>query len=121
MSNPKWQIGPVKLANGTEGHIDFVNDCCKSIAYTGRFKTYNGDWWAIHWDESGMVPNGCEGYGHNLTPPPKKTVRVRCWLNVYADDEHALHASEESALAGGEHARFACIKIDRTVTEGDGL
>ena len=121
MTNPKWEIGPVELANGTEGHIDFVNDRSKSAAYTGRFKTYNGDWWAIHWNESGRVPNSCEGYGHNLVPPPKKTVRVQVWVNVYADDQHCLHVSKESALAGGEHVRFACIEIDRIVTEGEGL
>jgi hypothetical protein len=42
------------------------------------------------------------------------------WLNVYADGLHALHYSTETARAGGEHARFALIEIDREVTEGGG-
>jgi hypothetical protein len=32
-----------------------------------------------------------------------------------------MHRTEESALAGGEHARFALIEIDREVEEGEGL
>jgi len=46
---------------------------------------------------------------------------VQLWINVYADGHHAIHASSESALAGGEHARFACIEIDLEVEEGEGL
>ena len=121
MSNPKWEIGPVKLANGTEGHIDFVSDCSKSITYTGRFKTHNGDWWAMHWDESGRVPNSCEGYGHNLAPPPKKTVRVQVWLNVDACGVAGLFLDREDADRLSSVNRIACIEIDREVTEGEGL
>jgi hypothetical protein len=121
MSNPKWEIGPVELANGTEGHIDFVNDRSKSIAYTGRFKTYNGDWWAIHWNESGRVPNSCEGYGHNLVPPPKKTVRVQRYVNVFEDGCMVSWPTREDADGCKEGSRFACIEIDRIVTEGEGL
>ena len=124
MSNPKWEIGPVKLANGTEGHIDFVSDCSKSITYTGRFKTHNGDWWAMHWDESGRVPNSCEGYGHNLAPPPKKTVRVQRWFNVYLEDEEVLcgvpHKRKKDCDTAAK-TLFACIEIDRIVTEREGL
>ena len=121
MTNPKWEIGPVELANGTEGHIDFVNNCSKSIAYTGRFKTYNGDWWSIHWDQSGMVPNSCEGYGHNLAPPPKKTVRVKRWINVDACGLVGLYENREDADTVSSVNRIACIEIDRIVTEGEGL
>ena len=124
MTNPKWEIGPVKLANGTEGHIDFVSDCSKSIAYTGRFKTYNGDWWAMHWDESGRVPNSCEGYGHNLASPPKKTVRVERYVNVFEDGAMISWPTREEADGCrllDDEPRFACIEIDREVTEGEGL
>ena len=122
MSNPKWEIGPVKLANGTEGHIDFVSDCSKSITYTGRFKTHNGDWWAMHWDESGRVPNSCEGYGHNLAPPPKKTVRVKGWLHVYTSGVLTLSPVRlRKDIADAQTDLFACIEIDREVTEREGL
>ena len=117
----KWEIGPVKLVNGTEGHIDFVNDCSKSIAYTGRFKAYNGDWWAIHWDESGRVPNSCEGYGHNLAPPPKKTVRVQRWIVVYFDGSTAVFFEKQKAVNEAEENGFALLEIDREVTEREGL
>ena len=121
MTNPKWEIGPVQLANGTEGHIDFVDDRGKSIAYTGRFKTYNGDWWAIHWDESGRVPNSCEGYGHNLAPPPKKTVRIKVCLLVYEDGSVVACGARDEAAQCEEEGRFAWVEIDRIVTKGEGL
>ena len=121
MTNPKWEIGPVKLADGSEGHIDFVQPESKHHRYIGRTKDSSGEWRALHWCDAGMVPYTTTGYAKNLAHPPKKTVRVQLWINVYEDDEHALHASAESALAGGEHVRFACIKIDHTVTEGEGL
>ena len=124
MTNPKWEIGPVKLANGTEGHIDFVSDCSKSIAYTGRFKTYNGDWWAMHWDESGRVPNSCEGYGHNLAPPPKKTVLTKTmWMVVRDNGEAEIFYNQKTAreVFDGLQA-FAIRKIEPfEVTEGEGL
>ena len=121
MSNPKWETGPVKLVNGAEGHIDFVSDCSKSIVYTGRFKTYNGDWWAIHWDESGRVPNSCEGYGHNLAPPPKKTMRFQRWMVVYYDGSSLPFVNKEDAKEEAEKSGFALLEIDREVTEGEGL
>ena len=121
MSNPKWEIGPVKLANGTEGHIDFVNECSKSIVYTGRFRAYNGDWWAIHWDESGRVPYTATGHAKNLIPPPKKTVRVKAWLNVDANGGWRFWHSEEHAHAWAHANRIACKEIDIEVTEGEGL
>ena len=121
MSNQKWEIGPVKLANGTDGYIDFVCDRGKVIRYTGRFKTDTGEWWALHWDQFGRVPNSCEGYGHNLAPPPKKTLRVRLWLNVYDGAISHLHGTREQADKEAGRLRFACIEIDREVEEGEGL
>ena len=120
MTNPKWEIGPVKLADGHEAIIDAINEGQEDCRYTGRVRR-DGLKVCIGWQASGRMMYAETGCPYNLAPPPKKTVRVRCWINVYADDEHALHASEESALAGGEHARFACIEIDREVTEGEGL
>lgn len=116
-----WEIGPVKLVNGTVGHIDFVHPEGKSIRYTGRFKAESGDWWALHWNEFGRVPNSCEGYGHNLCLPPKKTVRVERYVNVYEDGTMVSWATREEADGCVEEDRFACIEIDRIVTEGEGL
>ena len=124
MTNPKWEIGPVKLVDGTEGYINFVQTESEHHRYIGMVKVNGSEWRASHWCDAGRVPYTLTGNPRNLAPPPKKTVRVQWWVNVYADGQYCLHASKESALAGGEHARsarFACIKIDREVNEGEGL
>jgi hypothetical protein len=121
MSGDKWQIGPVKLANGEEARIDAVNEGQEDYRYTGRIRGSSGQWIAAGWHANGRYVYANTDHGLNLAPPPKKTVRVKLWINVYLDGEHCMHRTEESALAGGEHARFALIEIDREVTEGEGL
>lgn len=121
MSEQKWEVGPVKLVNGTDGYIDFVHDRGKSIIYTGRFKTCDGDWWAIHWNESGRVPNSCDGYGHNLAPPPKKTMRFRRFICLYQDGGWSSHLTERESAREASKCPFAVFEIDREVTEGEGL
>jgi hypothetical protein len=120
MNQHKWQIGPVKLANGEEALIDAINEGQEDYRYTGRIRGNSGRWVAWGWDASGRYMYAETDHPCNLAPPPKKTVRVKVWLNVYADGLHALHYSTETARAGGEHARFALIEIDREVTEGGG-
>ena len=120
MNQHKWQIGPVKLANREEAFIDAVNEGQEDWRYTGRVRNHSGGWIAAGWHASGRYMYAHTDHGLNLAPPPKKTVRVKVWLNVYADGLHALHYSTETARAGGEHARFALIEIDREVTEGGG-
>jgi hypothetical protein len=117
----KWQIGPVKLANGEEAFIDAINEGQDGNRYTGRVKGIFGDWIPVGWNTDGRKMYAEADNPYNLAPPPKKTVRVKLWLNVYEDGLHALHYSTETALAGGEHARFALIEIDREVEEGEGL
>ena len=120
MSEAKWQIGPVKLANGFDAVIHRF--CEKRQRYIGEHTGRLGGVYAAEWNIAGE--HTISGIGDpllNLAPPPKKTVRVKVWLNVYEDGLHALHYSTETALAGGEHARFALIEIDREVTEGEGL
>ena len=119
MTNPKWEIGPVKLANGWDATIHRY--CENRQKYIGELQDGNGSWFSREWFASGLYSNAETDHGYNLAPPPKKTVRVQLWINVYADGHHAIHASSESALAGGEHARFACIEFDRVVEEGEGL
>ena len=36
--NQKWEIGPVKLADGTEAYIDYVQPESKHYRYIGRAK-----------------------------------------------------------------------------------
>jgi hypothetical protein len=123
----KWQIGPVKLANGEEAFVDAINEGQEECHYTGRIRNPSnvGRYWvAAAWHLNGRYAGDLflgVNNTRNLAPPPKKTVRVQAWINVYVDGQHALHWSKESALAGGEHARFALIPIDLEVTEGDGL
>jgi hypothetical protein len=124
MTNRKWEKGPVKLANGEDAFIDAINEGQEECHYTGRIKSLHGYWVAAAWHLNGRYAGDMfleENDALNLAPPPKKTVRVKLWINVYMDGEHAVHQTEESALAGGEHARFALIEIDREVTEGEGL
>ena len=120
MSNQKWEIGPVKLVNGWDAYIDFIQDGEFNIRYLGRYKLLNGQWYALHWDESGRVPNSCDGYGHNLAPP-SKTLRVRLWLNVYDGSIPHMHGTRELADENAGQHRFACIEIDREVEKGEGL
>ena len=117
----KWEKGPVKLANGDEAIIDAINDGQEDYRYTGRIRGSRGGWIASGWHANGRYMYADSDHSCNLAPPPKKTVRVQLCINVYSDGEHAVHQTEESARAGGEHARFALIKIDREVTEGEGL
>ena len=121
MSNPKWEIGPTKLADGTDAWIFFVQPESKHQRYIGKARDSDGEWRALHWCESGRVPNSCEGYGHNLTPPPKKTVWVRMWLVVYFDGSTAFFFEKEKAVSEAENNGFALLEIDREVTEGEGL
>jgi hypothetical protein len=119
MSGVKWQIGPVKLANGSEAEITRINEGQEDFCYVGHV-VIGATWHPAGWHASGRMMYTHKDTGNNLAPPPKKTVRVKVWLNVYADGLHALHYSTETARAGGEHARFALIEIDREVTEGGG-
>ena len=121
MSNQKWEIGPVKLVNGWDAYIDFIQDGEFNIRYLGRYKLLNGQWYALHWDESGRVPNSCDGYGHNLAPPLKKTLRVCLWLNVYDGGISYQYGTRTLADMEASSARLACIEIDREVEEGEGL
>jgi hypothetical protein len=117
----KWEKGPVKLVNGEEAFIDAINEGQEDWRYTGRVCNQAGHCTACGWHANGRYMYAETHHPFNLAPPPKKTVRVKLWINVYLDGEHCMHRTEESALAGGEHARFALIEIDREVTEGEGL
>jgi hypothetical protein len=56
---------------------------------------------------------------YNLCPPPKKTVRLEGWLNIY--DDNSANFFDRREDADKEDNRSACIPFGITVTEGEGL
>ena len=118
MSNPKWEIGPVKLVGGCDAVIHRF--CEKRQRYIGEWIGKCGGFYAAEWRKGGS--NTLLGIGDpmlNLAPPPKKTVRVHGWLNVYANGSFSLWT--DKYIADAQTHRIACREIDYTVTEGEGL
>ena len=121
MSNPKWEIGPVELIGGREAIIDAINETQEDFRYSGRVRGQRGIMVSTGWHANGRYAYGDTDHPHNLAPPPKKTVRVRCWLNVDACGVAGLFLDREDADRLSRVTRIACIEIDREVTEGEGL
>ena len=119
MSNPKWEIGLVKLANGNEAIIDAINEDQEDYRYTGRVRGPRGIMVSTGWHADGRYMYAETDHGHNLAPPPKKTVRVHGWLNVYANGGFSLWTDKH--IADAQTHRIACREIHYTVTEGEGL
>jgi hypothetical protein len=118
----KWQIGPVKLANGEEALIDAINEGQEGNRYTGRVRSAeNNQWVAAGWHANGRYMYAHTDHGLNLAPPPKKTVRVQAWLVVYANGCSCKFHDKADAIVEAKALGFALIEIDRKVTEGDGL
>jgi hypothetical protein len=117
----KWQIGPVKLANGEEAFIDAINEGQEGNRYTGRVKGIFGDWVPVGWNADGRKMYGEADNPYNLAPPPKKTVRVRRWMVVYASGSTCVLTLRSEAIAEAKAHGFALVEIDREVTEGEGL
>ncbi len=120
MSENKWQIGPVKLANGDDAFIDAINEGQEAFRYTGRMKLYN-QWTAVGWDESGRKMYSEIDSPGNLAPPPKKKVRFKCWIVVYFSGGTCRFYDQSEAIAEAIDNGFALIEIDREVEEGEGL
>ena len=121
MTNPKWEVGPVKLVGGNEAIIDAINEDQEDFRYSGRVKRVDGDWISSGWHANGRYMYAETDHGFNLAPPPKKTVRVRRWLNVDADGTVSLYELRSEADTHCFQDRIACIEIDREVEEGEGL
>ena len=120
MSNPKWEIGPVKLVNGCDAVIHRF--CENRQRYIGEWTGRCGRFYAAEWRVGGS--NALMGIGDpmlDLAPPPKKTVRVRYWLNIDECEGIACFLFREDADRLASVNRIACIEIDREVTEGEGL
>ena len=121
MTNPKWEIGPVELMDGSEGHIDFVQPESKHHRYIGRAKNGSGEWRSWQWSECGRVPYTTTGYAKNLAPPPKETVQVRRWMVVYSNGTTCTFSEKDEAINEAKQSGFSLLEIDREVTEGEGL
>jgi hypothetical protein len=122
----KWQIGPVKLANGEDAIIDAINEGQEVCRYTGRIKSRHGYWVAAAWHLNGRYAAIFleSNDALNLAPPPKKTVRVEeMWVVVLRNGEAYYYYSEEAAKkATRELAMFAIRKLEPFhITEGEGL
>ena len=118
----KWRIGPVTLANGEEAFIDAINEGQEDSLYTGRARSRSGNWLACGWHANGRFMFAEKDHECNLVPPPKKTVRVHCWLVV--DGEGKIRAYATKRLADGwvnPGKTVAVIEIDFKVEEGEGL
>ena len=119
MSEAKWQIGPVKLASGEEAFIDAINEGQEDWRYTGRVRNHAGDWIACGWHANGRFMFAGKDHECNLATPPKKTVRLEGWLNIY--DDNSANFFDRREDADKEDRRSACIPFGITVTEGEGL
>ena len=115
----KWQIGPVKLVNGEEAFIDAINEGQDHYRYTGRIRDSSGRWIASGWHATGLYMYADTDHSYNLSPPPKKTVRVQAWLNVDSSGGWRFWHSKEHADAWAHANRIACKEIDIEVTEGE--
>ena len=119
MSN-EWQIGPVKLANGDDAFIDAINEGQEHYRYTGRMIGQEG-FVPVGWHSDGRLMWATTDHPGNLAPPPKKKVRVKCWLVVYATGGMCRFDSLHDALIEARADGFALIEIDREVEKGEGL
>ena len=120
MTDMKWEIGPVTLVNGCDATIHRF--CEKRQRYIGEWSTKTGGFYAAEWHVGGS--HTISGVGDpllDLAPPPKKTVRVQRYVNVFEDGCMVSWPTREDADGCKEGSRFACIEIDRIVTEGEGL
>jgi hypothetical protein len=116
----KWQIGPVKLANGEEAFVDAINEGQEDYRYTGRICNFEGGWKASGWHASGRYAYSHTDHSCDLAPPPKKTLLVRKCLVIHQNGMSSLYFDKQKAIAV-EKDIFALIEIDREVTEGEGL
>jgi len=116
----KWQIGPVKLANGEDAWIDAINEGQEQYRYTGRVMGQNG-FVPVGWHTNGSLMFATTDHPRNLAPPPKKKIKVERWVNVFEDGGMVSWPTKEDADGCNQEARFALIQIDLEVEEGEGL
>jgi hypothetical protein len=120
LSENKWQVGPVKLANGEDAFIDAINEGQEHYRYTGRMMGQNG-FVPVGWNSDGRLTWVTTDHPRNLAPPPKKKVRVRFYINVYSGGAFHVHLTRVDAKSGAGANRIAYKEIDIEVEEGEGL
>ena len=121
MTNPKWEVGPVKLIGGREAIIDAINETQEDFRYSGRVRGQRGIMVSTGWHANGRYAYGDTDHPHNLAPPPKKTVRVRRWMAVYSNGTTCTFSEKDEAINEAKQSGFALLEIDREVEEGEGL
>ena len=109
------------MANGEEAFVDAINEGQEAYRYTGRVKGADGTWITAGWHVSGLLMYASSDHECNLAPPPKKTIRVRRSMVVYANGGTCVFNLHAEAIVEARMYGFALIEIDREVTEGDGL
>ena len=117
MTNPKWEIGPVKLANGCDAQI-FLFDEIRKV-YLGAHRLLGGGLYALEWMEDGRPIDAVAAY--TLAPPPKKKVRVQRWAVIYSDGSACFAFNKDETIKEAKTNGFALLEIDREVEEGEGL
>lgn len=121
MSEHKWEVGAVKLVNGNDAKIFQINDRNNCMKYVG-VRRVGLDWHPFAWDLCGTPSDSAFNEKTlSLAPTPKKTLRVRLWLNVYTGSLSYMYGTRQLADENAGQLRFACIEIDREVEEGEGL
>lgn len=123
MSNPKWEVGPVKLLNGDEAIITHINDQNNCHKYVG-VRRCGASWIPFGWEVTGQ-PSDCnfDAKKLSLAPPPKKTLRVERWILVYPSGVTVTYSSPllQQTIEMAKKEGFGLFKLDREVVEGEGL
>lgn len=128
MSNqPKWEPGAVKLVDGSDAVIHYVQHATVSTRYIGmrQEKVRDGHIWVpMAWTVDGYEyppePDPFLPYKHKLVPPPKKTMRIKGRLYVY-NDKTTLFAYDDDEVRPDKSNLFASFQVDEYVKEGEGL
>lgn len=121
MTNPKWEIGPVKLLNGNEAIIDAINEDQEDWRYSGRVRSERGIMISTGWHASGRYMYAETTHGYSLAPPPKKKVRVRASILVFRDGSTTYYRIHDTPSETAKQHAFAFLEIDIEVEEGLGL
>jgi hypothetical protein len=87
--NVKWKPGAVKLVDGSNATIHYVQEACSTVRYIGMYHRNIGAgyaWWPIAWTVTGSVFPFDTKVDLNLVPPKP--------LVTYTSDEKLSRATE---------------------------
>lgn len=129
MSNqPKWEPGTVKLVDGSDAVIHYIQHSEANLRYIGMRLVEKGNsyaWVPIVWTVDGYeyLPHSREllpDSNARLVPPPKKSMRIKGRLYVY-NDKTTLFAYDDDEVRPDKSSLFASFQVDEFVKEGEGL